>query len=168
MTSETAVLGATSGPWYREPWPWIIMSGPAIVVVAGIATLVIAITSSDGLVSDDYYKAGFTVNQDVRRDRAAAEGHYQAQVMFAQDGGRVRVILAGAELPGEIRLRLTHRTRAGADQSVGLAKSGGGIYEGTLRVPAGGVWTVMIEGPEWRLSGTWHAGRDAVAQLTPR
>ena len=35
--------------WYREPWPWIIMSGPAIVVVAGIATLVIAITSSDGL-----------------------------------------------------------------------------------------------------------------------
>ena len=25
-------------PWYREPWPWILISGPAIVVVAGMAT----------------------------------------------------------------------------------------------------------------------------------
>ena len=42
-------------PWYREPWPWIIMAGPATVVVAGVATAVIAFRGADGLVADDYY-----------------------------------------------------------------------------------------------------------------
>jgi len=26
-------------PWYRERWPWILMSGPAAVLVAGSATI---------------------------------------------------------------------------------------------------------------------------------
>ena len=25
-------------PWYKERWPWILMAGPAIVVVAGVTT----------------------------------------------------------------------------------------------------------------------------------
>lgn len=39
-------------PWYRHPWPWLLMLGPAVVVVAGITTLVIAIATADVLVSD--------------------------------------------------------------------------------------------------------------------
>jgi hypothetical protein len=39
-------------PWYRHPWPWILMSGPAIVVVAGIFTAYLAVTTADGLVAD--------------------------------------------------------------------------------------------------------------------
>ena len=35
-------IGHPVTPWYREPWPWILMAGPAIVVVAGFATLFIA------------------------------------------------------------------------------------------------------------------------------
>ncbi|MEQ1516273.1 MAG: FixH family protein, partial [Usitatibacteraceae bacterium] len=37
-------------PWYRQRWPWLLMAGPAIVVVAGFVTLALAIQSSDGLV----------------------------------------------------------------------------------------------------------------------
>ena len=40
-------------PWYREPWPWIVMSGPAIVVVAGIYTAFLAFSTSDTLVAKD-------------------------------------------------------------------------------------------------------------------
>ena len=43
-------------PWYKQRWPWILMSGPAIVVVAGFITLGLAIHTSDSLVDDDYYK----------------------------------------------------------------------------------------------------------------
>ena len=39
------------------------MSGPAIVVVAGIYTAYLAIVSNDGLVDDDYYKQGLAVSQ---------------------------------------------------------------------------------------------------------
>ena len=58
-------------PWYREPWPWLLMSGPAIVVVAGIITTVLAVRTHDGLVVDDYYKQGLAVNKDLSRDLAA-------------------------------------------------------------------------------------------------
>jgi hypothetical protein len=39
-------------PWYRHRWPWLLMLGPAIVVVAGIATAAIAVATADTLVSD--------------------------------------------------------------------------------------------------------------------
>ena len=39
-------------PWYRHRWPWILMAGPAIVVVAGIATAVIAVATADTIVTD--------------------------------------------------------------------------------------------------------------------
>jgi len=41
-------------PWYREPWPWILMSGPAAVLVAGGFTAWLAFSSADGLVVDDF------------------------------------------------------------------------------------------------------------------
>jgi hypothetical protein len=55
-------------PWYREPWPWILMSGPAAVVVAGVATTWIAFATADSLVTEDYYRRGVTIN-----DRLACE-----------------------------------------------------------------------------------------------
>jgi hypothetical protein len=39
-------------PWYRHRWPWLLMSGPAIVVVAGIATTIIAVRTADPMVAD--------------------------------------------------------------------------------------------------------------------
>jgi hypothetical protein len=26
-------------PWYRQLWPWLLISGPAAVLVAGVATM---------------------------------------------------------------------------------------------------------------------------------
>jgi hypothetical protein len=34
-------------PWWREPMMWLVVGGPAVVVVAGIATAVIAIRNAD-------------------------------------------------------------------------------------------------------------------------
>ena len=39
---------AVPQPWYRERWPWILMSGPAAVIVAGAITTWIAFASADG------------------------------------------------------------------------------------------------------------------------
>ena len=37
-------------PWYKERWPWILMAGPAAVIVAGIVTVWLAVVSNDGAV----------------------------------------------------------------------------------------------------------------------
>ena len=67
-------------PWYREPWPWLLMAGPAAVLVAGAATTWIAFASADGLVADDYYKQGLAINKRLGREHAAREGGISASV----------------------------------------------------------------------------------------
>ena len=39
-------------PWYRHRWPWFLMSGPAIVVVAGVITTIIAVRTADPIVAN--------------------------------------------------------------------------------------------------------------------
>jgi uncharacterized protein len=50
-------------PWYREPWPWILMAGPAAVVVAGAVTMVLAVATNDPLVAEDYYRRGIELSR---------------------------------------------------------------------------------------------------------
>jgi uncharacterized protein len=37
----------SSSPWWRHGMVWLVIGGPAVVVIASIATLVIAITHPD-------------------------------------------------------------------------------------------------------------------------
>ncbi len=41
-----------SGPWWREPWPWLLMAGPALAIVGCVITIVLAFQnfSSQGIV----------------------------------------------------------------------------------------------------------------------
>lgn len=38
-------------PWWRVPFVWMVVGGPAAVVVAGFATLAIAIANPDPVIS---------------------------------------------------------------------------------------------------------------------
>lgn len=37
----------SSKPWWREPLMWLVIGGPLVVVIAGIATAVIAMRGAD-------------------------------------------------------------------------------------------------------------------------
>lgn len=52
-------------PWWRFPLVWMVIAGPAIVVVAGFATLWIAVRSPDPVVAPDYYRRGIEINQTL-------------------------------------------------------------------------------------------------------
>ncbi|HUL94939.1 MAG TPA: FixH family protein [Usitatibacter sp.] len=147
-------MPTAQAPWYRHPWPWILMSGPAIVVAAGLFTSVLAVRSFDGLVADDYYKQGLAINRVLDRTRRAAEMHVAAR--FGFEGTTVRVGLSGA--PGEstgLRLTLRHPSLAAHDESITLSPLGGGVYEGRLAEAPQGVSRIVLEDREglWRLEG---------------
>jgi hypothetical protein len=58
-------------PWWKHGFVWMVIAGPAIVVVAGIATLVIAVRSQDPIVEADYYRRGIEINKTLAaRDKA--------------------------------------------------------------------------------------------------
>jgi len=153
-------MRTASQPWYREPWPWILASGPILVILAGVVTVWLAITSNDGLVVDDYYKQGLEVNQVIQRDHRAEELGLQAEVLQGTNGA-FRVLLSstkGAALPEKVRLRLAHPAKAGFDQEILLASDGAGAYSGKLNAPVTGKrWLIHLEdeGATWRLSGDW-------------
>jgi uncharacterized protein len=157
---------APARPWYREPWPWILASGPAIVVVAGFVTLAIALTTEDGLVADDYYKQGLAVNQVLRRDARARELKLAATATLAGPGVRVTLRGTGGHFVA-LRLRLVHPTRSGRDQVVALRASGE-VYEGGFVPMNGEPRLLVLEDAQstWRLTGSWN-GSDATVQLGP-
>lgn len=152
---ETTLQEAAATPWYRDRWPWLIISGPALVVIAGCYTMWLAVVSNDGLVADDYYKRGLAINQTLTRDRAALAAEYEARVMFAPEAGRVRVLLTGRDLPPALTLRLAHPTRAGLDYTAQLVGAGGGVYEGAVAPADTGRWRIALEDERgtWRLTG---------------
>jgi hypothetical protein len=157
-------------PWYREPWPWLLMAGPALVIVAGFITLWLAIRSDDGLVADDYYKRGLAINQMLSRALRAEQLALSARAEWGADAARVRLTLTGTgTLPGELRLRLVHPTQAVADQVVELHAIATGVYEGTLAAAAGGRRVMMLEdlARTWRLAGEAASGARVVI-LTPQ
>ncbi len=137
-------------PWYKEPWPWILMAGPAAVVVAGAATIWLAFATADGLVADDYYRRGLAVNQELRRDAAARARGVQASV--ERSAGALRVRLAG-DAPEAVFAQLVHPTRAGLDQRLRLARTAEGTYEAALPPLAAGRWRLVLQDPrgEWRI-----------------
>jgi hypothetical protein len=136
-------------PWWREPWPWLLMSGPAAVLVAGAVTTWIAFASADGLVADDYYKQGLATNKRLAREEAARKAGIAAEVSV--QGNSLKVKLKGAA-PEALFVHLAHATRAGYDQRLRLAPVDG-VYEAALPPLAPGRWTIVIEDPRgsWRI-----------------
>lgn len=158
-------MPASSPPWYRQRWPWLLMLGPAIVVVAGFATLAVAIVTDDGLVADDYYRRGLAINRTLDRTRAAQARALAARVDVAVDG-RVRADLTGqGPLPAVVRLRIAHPTRAGLDRVVELVQGPDGAYRGRVDELAPGRWRVSLDAPGWRLPTVEVTGMPLHADL---
>ena len=56
-------------PWWKHGHVWLLIAGPAAVVVAGVVTAVIAVRGADPVVEADYYRRGMEINKAL----AAAE-----------------------------------------------------------------------------------------------
>lgn len=56
-------------PWWTHGFLWLVISGPALVVVAAIATVWLAVLHPDPVTETDYYRRGMEINKRL----AAAE-----------------------------------------------------------------------------------------------
>jgi uncharacterized protein len=137
-------------PWYRHAWPWLLMAGPAAVLVAGAVTTWIAFASADGLVAEDYYKQGLGINRRLAREDAAQKLGVAAAIRM--DASRVRVELKGAT-PEALFVHLAHATRAGHDVRLRLTPGPDGVYSAELPPLPAGRWRAAIEDPRgaWRI-----------------
>lgn len=137
-------------PWYAQLWPWLILSGPAAVIVAGAITIWIAFASADGLVAEDYYKQGMAINKVLAREDKARELGISLDMEVKESVIEVR--LKGVA-PEALFVHLAHATRAGYDQRLRLAPVAPGIYATELPELPAGRWRIVIEDPRatWRI-----------------
>ncbi len=52
-------------PWWRFGHMWMVVGGPAIVVVASFVTLYLAITRPDPVMDQNYYQKGMELNKTL-------------------------------------------------------------------------------------------------------
>lgn len=169
MTTQTGSSPAGK-PWYREPWPWILIALPGSVVLAGIVTILIAVYTNDGLVVDDYYKEGLAINRTLAKGVRAKALGLQGTVLVLHDHVAVTLSTAATNysLPDQLQVRVTHPTRSGLDQVVELRREGA-AYRATVRPLEAGRWYVRIEDPThtWRLTAVVVTPMLDAASVTP-
>lgn len=141
-------------PWYRERWPWLLILGPAAVLVAGAITTWIAFASADGLVAEDYYKQGLGINRRLAREDAAQKLGVDASLRL--HASEIEVVLKGAT-PEALFVHLVHATRAGHDLRLRLTPRKDGAYSAELPALPPGRWRAAIEDAR----GSWRIVKDA-------
>ena len=54
----------TAKPWYREPWPWILMAGPFAAMIGCFVTIYFAFTNfSNQPIQEGVVKRGLVIEQ---------------------------------------------------------------------------------------------------------
>ena len=166
---RSANMHKTLEPWYRQGWPWFLIAIPAVAVVAGMITLWLAVTSWDGLVVDDYYQEGKTIEKTIERSLKAAELGLIADVRLRAEEVTLDLSSApNAPLPPTVVLTVSHPTRAGMDQVVVL-KRRDGVFAAPLAPLSAGRWLLQVEDEShtWRMNGSANIPADSVIRIVP-
>lgn len=173
----TQSMNADDRPWYRQPWPWFLISLPAIAVIAGLTTYFIAARGFDGPIVADYYKQGLAINEELGRSERARSLGIEAQITLGglAVGEQVRIELTAAQpLPPEaaLRLRLIHPGRRDADRLAVLSRidvaadNMSAVYAGHWQTGVADErlasrpvsWGVVLETQQWRIDDAFTAG----------
>jgi hypothetical protein len=153
------LAGHAAPPWYRQRWPWLLMLGPALVLVAGGFTAWLAVTRQDAMVVDDYYKQGKAINQDLRRDRVASALRLSFEARYDAQAARLEGRLAsfGRPVSQPFLIRLAHPTLPEKDLALNAQPDAAGRFSMALPMLERAHWRVVVEGGQrdWRLARSW-------------
>lgn len=160
-------------PWYRQFWPWFIISLLAFSVIAGLSTVWISMQTTDSLVvsSDDGIQ--IVTERRINAEQLATEMNLAALVEINPDTGAISAAMQSGALettPAMLELEFTHPAFADRDQLITLHRAqpdaaGNPVWAGHfIDVPAGRWYVTLKSGDEWRLSGEWQGD----SQLTLR
>lgn len=132
-------------PWYRQAWPWFLISLPASAVIGGITTLILAVNSPNALVVDDYYKEGLAINQE--KHRLASADRMGMTGLLRSDGKRLTLSLTSQPAVNEqaLTLNIIHSTRAELDRELTLQRLPDGRYATDMPMLPPGNWYLRLQ-----------------------
>jgi hypothetical protein len=142
-------------PWYKQFWPWFMISLLALSVVLGLSLLTVSIIKGDSLVVDNYYDAGKGINTALDREKLAKQLQLTASVSFDDDAGIAEATLNGNSRPAQLTLSLISPTQPEKDRRIVMQPAEGNLYRGNMQDSVQGRRFVELIGQEggkdWRL-----------------
>ncbi|MES2071202.1 MAG: FixH family protein [Pseudomonadota bacterium] len=170
-TSHPAIPRAMPLPWFKQLWPWLLLLGPLTSIVAGSYLAWLAYSAQDAMVVDDYYKEGKAINQDLRRDKAAASLKLSALMEYDAAKGQIKGKLngPGSVKSGMLSVKLIHPTQPSKDLVLNAQLDASGNFKLALPMLDRAVWQVMLEDQahQWRLNGNWSWPQQTRTELNP-
>ncbi|MGD2117256.1 MAG: FixH family protein [Chromatiales bacterium] len=141
-------------PWYKQFWPWFLISLPMSAVIGSLITINLALTDKDGLVKDDYYKQGLAINVDLARRQFAKDLGIEADINFDYAGKQLVLTFNDAAIGklDTVYVDLIHPTRSHQDHALELTGQDGKTF--TVQLPESispGYWWVRVS----PLNKTW-------------
>ncbi len=125
----------TPSPWFKQPWLWFILAPLIAVVIYSTFFIYMALTTSDGVVKEDYYKVARGMNIDTSKADAAQALGLAADLRLDTLTGDINLRLSGRldSYPPILHMNIIHPTHQKYDQILILrGVDGKGLYTGSL------------------------------------
>lgn len=152
-------------PWYRQFWPWFIISLLGFSVLASLSTVWISLQTTDSLVLNSDDGIQIVAERRAGAEQLANELNLAALLAIDLDSGAVSATLrsgALADAPAMLELEFVHPAFAERDQLITLHRAlpdaaGNPLWSGHFVTVPDGRWYVTLQaGDKWRLSGEWQ------------
>jgi hypothetical protein len=143
-------------PWYKQFWPWLLISLPVFSVVKAVHTVYIMNKQNPDLVVDDYYAEGKAINMNLAKYREAASRNLAGGVLIA--GNKVIVTMkANPLLADKLQLSFVHNTVASKDFKIFAERSGESMFVADLPGVLDGKWNLVVSDTkeEWKLRASF-------------
>lgn len=146
-------------PWYKQVWPWAIISVPILTVFAGVATYFIAANQPHSMVKDNYFKEGLAINQSIEKQNRAKAMNLVAVLELDKSADLLTVKLSSSDkLPNKIEVLFSHPTQSKSDKLVKLEAISESEFVGQLPQLKPAYWYVILNDTDstWLLKSRWH------------
>jgi len=150
-----------ANPWYKEPWPFILISITGLGVIAGTTLAVIGFSNPPEIVSGQFGSLAKFVTEDSSRVEQARSLGLAGRV--ALEGDTIVLELSAldpASLPEQLMMQFQHPATSAGDSVALLTHQGQGEYRGRYAEPphARSHVTVTDLSQSWSLAGRLDAG----------
>lgn len=159
-------------PWYKEFWPWFLISLLAASVLFSLTFLFFSIRYYDGSIAEDYYKDGLAINTQLAKQKHAQELGLKASMLADPQTGDIVIDLVGERRPDQLILELIFPTDDDRDQTLVLEHVHEGRYVTSIDAPLRYRWYLHLQPEtgkdgEWRLTGEATFPTSDPISLTP-
>lgn len=131
-------------PWYKQFWPWFLISIPLLSIVLSFTMLHLAANTEDSMVIDDYYKEGKAINMRLKALERARQLGIVAQLEIDEHSVRLRFEEGKPQNGAALSLAFHHATLADKDFDLLLTQDANGHYRASLPAPISGKWKLTL------------------------